>query len=74
MPKDQNAFTPKNLPALIHGTVYYETSKKNRYQSCTEHVIIKGTLRREKLDPLPHMDAKGIRVNYASLDKMNRIT
>ena len=74
MPKDRNAFTPNNLPALICGTVYYKNSKKIRYQCCTEHGIIKGTFGREQLDPLPHMDAKGIKVNYAALDKTNRIT
>ena len=76
MPKDRNAFTPNNLPALICGTVYYKTSNKIRYQCCTdEHGIIKGTFGREQLDPLPHMDAKGIKVNYAALmDKMNHIT
>ena len=70
-PKDRNAFTPNNLPALICGTVYYKNSKKIRYQCCTEHGIIKGTFGREQLDPLPHMDAKGIKVNYAALDKTN---
>ena len=74
MPKDLNAFTPNNLPALICGTVYYKASNKIRYQCCTEHGIIKGTFGREQLDPLPHMDAKVIGVNYAALDKKNRIT
>ncbi len=74
MPKDWNAFTPNNLPALICGTVYCKTSKKIRYKCCTEHGIIQGKLGREQLDPLPHMDAKEIGVNYAALDKKNCIT
>ena len=64
---------PNNLPALICGTVYYKASNKIRYQCCTEHGIIKGTFGREQLDPLPHMDAKVIGVNYAALDKKNCI-
>ncbi len=69
MSKDQNAFTPNNLPTLICGIVYYKTSNKIRYKCCTEHGIIQGTLGREQLDPLPHIDTKGIGVNYAALDK-----
>jgi hypothetical protein len=71
--KGLECVTPNNLPALICGTVYYKTSKKIRYQCCTEHGIIKGTFGREQLDPLPHMDAKVIRVDYAPLDKKNHI-
>jgi hypothetical protein len=74
MPKDRNSFTSNNLPALICGTVYHKTSKKIRYKCCTEYGIIQVTSGREQLDLLPYMDAKGIGVNYAALDKRNHIS
>ncbi len=70
----KQAFTPNNLPALICGIIHYKNTNKIRYRLCTEHGIIQGTLASEQLDPLPNMDAKGLGINYAVLDKNNCIT
>ncbi len=66
--------TPNQLPALICNTIRYKNKGSKWYQCCTEHGIIQGTLGREQLHPLPHMEAAGIGVNYDALDKTKFIT
>jgi hypothetical protein len=74
MPKDRDKMTPNQLPALICNTIKYKNTGAIRYKCCTEHGIIQGTLGREQLNPVPHMEAAGIGVNYDALDKTKFIT
>jgi len=74
MPKNRDKMTPNQLPALICSTIRYKNTVSIRYKCCTEHGIIQGTLGREQLHPLPHMEAAGIGVNYDALDKTKFIT
>ncbi len=66
MLRDKNAVTPNNLLSLICGTIHYKNTNKISYCLCTEHGIIQSTMGREQLDPLPHMDAKGLGINYTN--------
>jgi hypothetical protein len=66
--------TPNQLPALICNTIRYKNTGSIWYKCCTEHGIIQGTLEREQLNPLPHMETAKIGVNYEALDKTKFIT